>query len=126
MANRVYIDGHVGTTGLRIRDWLAAREDLALLTLPDAVRKDAAARRELVLEADLAVLCLPDDAAREAATWAEEGATKLLDASRAGVAPGLCIFNARPANPAYTKRAKQLKAPLCVNEERHAQISLQM
>jgi len=86
---KVYIDGHVGTTGLRIRDGLAAREDLALLTLPEARRKDPAARRERILEADLAVLCLPDDAAREAAAWAEEGETKLLDASTAHrVAPG--------------------------------------
>ena len=30
MAHRVYIDGHAGTTGLRIREWLAGREDLSL------------------------------------------------------------------------------------------------
>jgi N-acetyl-gamma-glutamyl-phosphate reductase len=80
---RVYIDGHVGTTGLRIRDWLAGREDVALLTLPDTLRKDPAARRERIVEADLAVLCLPDDAAREAAAWAAEANTKLLDTSTA-------------------------------------------
>ena len=80
---KVYIDGHVGTTGLRIRDWLAGREDLDLLHLPEALRKDAAARRERVEEADVAVLCLPDDAARDAAGWAAAGGTRLVDASTA-------------------------------------------
>ena len=37
---RVYIDGHVGTTGLRIRDWLHGRDDLDLLHLPEGSRKD--------------------------------------------------------------------------------------
>lgn len=85
----MYIDGHVGTTGLRIRDWLAGREDIELLTLPDSQRKDTTARRERLQAADLAVLCLPDDSAREAAVWAEEASTRLIDASTAHrVAPG--------------------------------------
>ena len=80
---RIYIDGHVGTTGLRIRDWLHGRDDLDLLHLPEESRKDPAARRERVGEADLAVLCLPDDAAREAAAWAAECGTRVVDASTA-------------------------------------------
>jgi N-acetyl-gamma-glutamyl-phosphate reductase len=83
MSSKVYIDGHAGTTGLRIRDWLAARADLKLLSLPEAQRKDPAARRDQIAKADLAVLCLPDDAAQEAAAWAEESGTRLLDASSA-------------------------------------------
>jgi N-acetyl-gamma-glutamyl-phosphate reductase len=83
MAPRVYIDGHVGTTGLRIREWLAPRRDLELLTAPEAERKDPAVRRSLVAEADLAVLCLPDDASREASAWAAEGRTRVIDASTA-------------------------------------------
>jgi N-acetyl-gamma-glutamyl-phosphate reductase len=83
MAARVYIDGHVGTTGLRIRQWLAGRTDVELLTLPEERRKDAAARRARLADADVAVLCLPDDAAREAAAWAGESGTRLIDASTA-------------------------------------------
>ena len=64
---RVFIDGQVGTTGLRIRDWLADRADLELLSLDESRRKDPSARREMLEAADLAVLCLPDEAAREAA-----------------------------------------------------------
>lgn len=83
MPPRVYIDGHVGTTGLRIRDWLAGRSDLEVLSLPEDHRKDAAFRRDMLLSAEVAVLCLPDDASREAATWAADGNTRLLDASTA-------------------------------------------
>ena len=80
---KVYIDGHVGTTGLRIRDWLNGRSDLEFLHLPDASRKDPSARRERVEEADVAILCLPDAAARDAADWAASGGTRLVDASTA-------------------------------------------
>ena len=80
---RVYIDGHVGTTGLRIRDWLHGRDDLDLLHLPEGSRKDPEARRSRVQEADVAVLCLPDAAAREAAAWASESGTRVVDASTA-------------------------------------------
>ena len=83
MRPRVFIDGHVGTTGLRIRDWIAGRDDLELLTLSEAQRKDAEARRAALLGADVAVLCLPDEAAREVARWAEGADVRLLDASSA-------------------------------------------
>ena len=83
MPPKVYIDGHVGTTGLRIREWMAGRHDVELLTLPDAQRKSEAARRALLAEADVAVLCLPDDASREAAGWAAHTNTRLIDASTA-------------------------------------------
>jgi len=81
MAPRIFIDGHAGTTGLRIREWLAGREDLVLLTLEEADRKSASARRRAMADADLAVLCLPDAAAREAADWAGESGTRVIDAS---------------------------------------------
>lgn len=81
---RVFIDGHAGTTGLRIRDWLAGREDeLELLWLPEAERKSLDARRELSNSADLVVLCLPDAAAREAVSGISNAATRVLDASTA-------------------------------------------
>ena len=81
MTARVFIDGQVGTTGLRIRDWLADRDDLELLEIDDARRKQPTARRECLEAADLAVLCLPDDAALQAARWLRDGPTRILDAS---------------------------------------------
>ncbi len=83
MPPKVYIDGHVGTTGLRIREWLAERRDIDVVSLGEGVRKDAEARRELLQAADVAILCLPDDASREAARWVERSATRLIDASTA-------------------------------------------
>jgi len=80
---KVYIDGHVGTTGLRIREWLGPRQDIELLTIPEALRKDEHARREYMLASDVTVFCLPDDAAREAAAWVRESDTRLIDASSA-------------------------------------------
>jgi N-acetyl-gamma-glutamyl-phosphate reductase len=83
MKPRVYIDGDVGTTGLRIRSWLGERADIEIARLPEAQRKDPAARREQILQADVTVLCLPDEAAREAAAWAAGKRVRLIDASTA-------------------------------------------
>jgi len=83
MSKRVFIDGHAGTTGLRIRDWLSGRDDLELLEVDEQHRKDPAARREGLEAAEIAVLCLPDVAAAEAASWLETRDTKILDASTA-------------------------------------------
>jgi len=79
----VFIDGSVGTTGLRIRERLAAREDIALLTLPEELRKDAAARREALNTADIAFLCLPDAAAIEAVAMIDNPHTAVIDTSTA-------------------------------------------
>ncbi|HEB89630.1 MAG TPA: N-acetyl-gamma-glutamyl-phosphate reductase [Deltaproteobacteria bacterium] len=80
---RIFIDGHAGTTGLRIRQWLADRDDLETWTLPESERKSEAARKKAIAEADLTILCLPDDAAREAARWADEAGARVIDASSA-------------------------------------------
>ena len=80
---KVYIDGHVGTTGLRIRQWLSGRDDIELLTLPDELRKDASVRRNQVQSSDVSILCLPDDQSREAAAWVENESTRVIDASTA-------------------------------------------
>jgi N-acetyl-gamma-glutamyl-phosphate reductase len=83
MKPKVYIDGEHGTTGLRIRQWLMGRADIEVVGLPEALRRDAAARRERILTADVSVLCLPDDAAREVASWVKGTKARLIDASTA-------------------------------------------
>ena len=81
---RVFIDGSAGTTGLRIRERLSAREDIELVTLDEESRKDPAAKKRMLDEGcDIAFLCLPDDAAREAVSLTENPDTVLLDTSTA-------------------------------------------
>lgn len=83
MTARIFIDGGAGTTGLEIRERLAGRSDIALVTLPEARRKDSAARADALNEADAVILCLPDDAAREAVSLIRNPATRVIDASTA-------------------------------------------
>ncbi len=80
---RVFIDGSAGTTGLRIRERLEAREDISLVTLPEALRKDPAARKEALNSCDAAFLCLPDAAAVEALSMVENPDVTILDTSTA-------------------------------------------
>lgn len=62
---KVFIDGEAGTTGLQVRDRLAAREDIEIISLTGDDRKDPAKRAEFLNAADAAILCLPDQAAIE-------------------------------------------------------------
>ena len=79
---KVFIDGSAGTTGLRIHERLADRPELEILSLPSELRKDKAAREEILNAADVAFLCLPDAAAIEAADLVH-GDTAVIDTSTA-------------------------------------------
>lgn len=80
---KIFIDGSAGTTGLRIRERLATRTDLEVLTLSEELRKDVDARKEALNAADIAFLCLPDAAAIEAAEWVTNPNTVVIDTSTA-------------------------------------------
>ena len=83
MAPKIYIDGQAGTTALRIRDWLAGRNDLEVVTLSEELRKDPQARKKALRQATIVLLCLPDDVAKEAAEWLADSPVRILDASTA-------------------------------------------
>ena len=83
MKKKVFIDGSAGTTGLRIRERLAQRDDLEVAVLPDEVRKDVEARRAAINDADVAFLCLPDAAAIEAVALVSNPDTVVIDTSTA-------------------------------------------
>jgi N-acetyl-gamma-glutamyl-phosphate reductase len=83
MVAKVFIDGEAGTTGLQIRERLADRRDLELLSIAPEKRKDQEERKRLLNAADVAILCLPDDAAKESVSLIENRTTRVIDASTA-------------------------------------------
>lgn len=113
---QVFIDGSAGTTGLRIRERLAARKDISLISLPDELRKDPGARKECMSQADAVFLCLPDDAAREAVLLAEGSRAVILDTSTAhrtlsGWCYGLPELSAQDRD--NIAKAKRIAVPGC-------------
>ncbi|MBO3759798.1 N-acetyl-gamma-glutamyl-phosphate reductase [Ciceribacter sp. L1K22] len=84
MTAKIFIDGEHGTTGLQIRTRMAGRRDVELLSIPEAERRNAALREDLLNAADVAILCLPDDASKEAVKMvAGNNKVRIIDTSTA-------------------------------------------
>ena len=83
MKARVYIDGSEGTTGLRINERFRGRDDIELLKIDPALRKDPEERKKLINASDITFLCLPDAAAREAVSLVENENVTIIDSSTA-------------------------------------------
>ncbi|SIP90237.1 N-acetyl-gamma-glutamyl-phosphate reductase [Rhizobium sp. RU35A] len=84
MSAKIFIDGEHGTTGLQIRTRMAGRRDVQLLSIPEAERRNAAMREDLLNSADIAILCLPDDASREAVSMLSgNNRVRIIDTSTA-------------------------------------------
>lgn len=80
---KIFIDGREGTTGLRIYDRLASRDDIELIILKEEDRKNPEKRKEAINASDISFLCLPDAAAIEAADMCENPNTVIIDTSTA-------------------------------------------
>ena len=116
MTTTIFIDGEAGTTGLQIRDRLAGRRDIKLLSLDHDRRKDPAARSEMLNRADISILCLPDEASRRAVTMVDSPDVRLIDASIAYRTDGDWVYGMAeygPDQPARIAAAKRVTNPGC-------------
>jgi len=116
MTAKIFIDGDVGTTGLQIKSRLEGRQDIELLSLDDAVRKNPKAREEILNHADISILCLPDDAAVEAVSMVTNPDVRLIDASTAhrvadGWVYGFPEYNKKQSSA--ISKAKRVANPGC-------------
>ncbi|MDR1797968.1 MAG: N-acetyl-gamma-glutamyl-phosphate reductase [Clostridiales Family XIII bacterium] len=110
---KVFIDGSAGTTGLRIAERLSGRPGVALLSIPDAERKDVSARLGRIAEADVTILCLPDDGAREIvrAVGAAGVDARIIDCSTAHRTDRAWLYGLPEAVP--HKETRRIANPGC-------------
>lgn len=80
---KIFIDGSEGTTGLRIHERFAEREDVELLPISSELRKDKEERKRLINSSDITFLCLPDAAAEESVSLVENDHVRIIDTSTA-------------------------------------------
>ena len=116
MSASVFIDGDQGTTGLQILARLAGRRDIDLVTLPEALRKDATARTAATNDCDVALLCLPDEAARQAVASIRNPRVRVIDASSAHRTDGNWVYGLpemSPRQPERIAQARRVSNPGC-------------
>ena len=82
---KIFIDGSEGTTGLRINERFASRDDIEVIKINPELRKDPNERKRLINSSDYTFLCLPDAAAIEAVELIDKDNdhTVIIDASTA-------------------------------------------
>ena len=113
---KVFIDGSAGTTGLRIYERLSGRKDLELLFLPDDLRKNTDARRQMLALADIAFLCLPDKAAIEAVSLIENDHVAVIDTSTAHRTNDAWAYGFAELSPTHReaiRNSKRIANPGC-------------
>ena len=113
---KIFIDGKAGTTGLRIYERLGGRNDIEMITIPEAYRKDENARRDALNRADVAFLCLPDAAAKEAVSMVENPDTVVIDTSTAHRTLPEFAYGFPELSPAFEekiKNSKRIAVPGC-------------
>lgn len=112
----VFVDGDQGTTGLQIVGQLQQRPDVQLLTLPEAERKNPLRRADAINRCDVAILCLPDAAAREAAAMIENPAVRVIDASSAHRTDPAWVYGLPELSaeqPGLIRAARRISNPGC-------------
>ena len=80
---KVFIDGSEGTTGLRIFERFAQRDDIELIKIDPEKRKDPEERKKMINSSDITFLCLPDAASIESVSLVENPDVTIIDTSTA-------------------------------------------
>ncbi len=109
MKIRVFVDGQAGTTGLEIRDRLAQRADVELISIDPEKRKDTTARAACLNAAEVVFLCLPDAAARESAALITNPLTCVIDGSSAHRVDPAWAYGLPELGPEYRERIRTFK-----------------
>ena len=113
---KVYIDGQEGTTGLRIIERFSSRDDIEILTIDPALRKDVDERKKLINASDITFLCLPDAAAKEAVSLVDNEHTRIIDASTAHRVASGWAYGFPELSPAHREaiaNGKRIANPGC-------------
>ena len=116
MKKKIFIDGKAGTTGLRIEERLSGRDDVEIISLPDELRKDPDARREILNKVDIVFLCLPDAAAIEAVSMIDNDDVIVIDASTAHRTNSEWAYGLPELSPEFEekiKASKRIAVPGC-------------
>ena len=108
MTHKIFIDGRHGTTGLKIDERLAIRDDVEVLSIPEDKRKDVAVKAEYINSADVVFLCLPDEASRESVALLEPGntTTRFIDASTAHRTDPDWVYGLPELSPEHRERVR--------------------
>ena len=94
-------------TSRGILERLSGRQDITLVTLPEGLRKDAAARAVAINDCDVAVLCLPDEAARQAVASIRNPRVRVIDASSAHRTDADWVYGFPEMSPQQSARIAQ-------------------
>lgn len=116
MKKAVFVDGQHGTTGLKIRERLAGRNDIEVIEIPEAKRKDPETRKKLINEADIVFLCLPDDAARESVSLIKNSSVCVIDGSTAHRVTEGWVYGLpelKKEQRALIKKSRRITVPGC-------------
>lgn len=83
MKTKVFIDGKEGTTGLKIYERFANRNDIEIMQIDENKRKDPVEKAKMINSSDYTFLCLPDAASIESVSLCTNPKTRIIDASTA-------------------------------------------